>query len=318
MQMLIRHLVAGALDWTGCGQLMARWLAKRYGGYIICYHDISENRFVEQIEALQPDRPVSLDELIARHRAGRSTAGMFAITFDDGFHDTISTVCPIARRQGWPVTIYLPTGFVNHGSLLPMRIRNLQQRLPDTIVELGGESIDLSSHDKRQQTFERLITGLHTSRGDLVEAIVTGIEEHAAGHGLLSAEEIDASVKPVSWKMVEQLSACDEIDFESHGVSHDPVVALSVTELEQELIASKQEIARHTGREVKHFCYPFGGTVSIGDQAPAIVARHYQTAVTLCRGRLAGSDLYRLPRVPLYQRDTGRIAMLKVVTATGG
>jgi peptidoglycan/xylan/chitin deacetylase (PgdA/CDA1 family) len=96
------------------------------------------------------------------------------------------------------------------------------------------------------------------------------------------------------------------VSFESHGISHTAVAALGDEELEHELTASQRTIAEHTGKPCRHFCYPYGGSASIGIIAPARVARHYRSATTMARGRLGRHSLTLLPRVPIYPRVTRR------------
>ena len=50
-------------------------------------------------------------------------------------------------------------------------------------------------------------------------------------------------------------------------------------------------------------------------RAPELVAKHFKSAVTMLRGRIAGQNPHLLPRIPLYDRDTPSIARLKVLTA---
>ena len=51
-----------------------------FGGYILAFHDLPGERFRDLIDALAPDEPVHLSELIDRLRRGQPTRGIFAIT----------------------------------------------------------------------------------------------------------------------------------------------------------------------------------------------------------------------------------------------
>jgi peptidoglycan/xylan/chitin deacetylase (PgdA/CDA1 family) len=98
-------------------------------------------------------------------------------------------------------------------------------------------------------------------------------------------------------------------------VSHTALAALPPSALDQELAASRHAIAAHTGRPCRHFCYPYGGSSSIGTAAPVAVARHYRSATTMARGRLQRHALELLPRVPVYPHDDADLVRLKILTA---
>jgi peptidoglycan/xylan/chitin deacetylase (PgdA/CDA1 family) len=131
----------------------------------------------------------------------------------------------------------------------------------------------------------------------------------------VSTEGERAAFSPITWDEVEVLARSELIDFESHGVSHAALAGLDAAELEFELAASRAAISQRTGKRCRHFCYPFGGDESIGRIAPSVVARYYDSAATMNRGRLTEGNPYRLPRIPLYCGDTPGLAQLKVVTA---
>jgi peptidoglycan/xylan/chitin deacetylase (PgdA/CDA1 family) len=63
----------------------------------------------------------------------------------------------------------------------------------------------------------------------------------------------------ITWAEVATLARDPVVSFESHGVTHTAVAALSRDEREHELVASQRAIAERTGRACRHFCYPYGG-----------------------------------------------------------
>jgi hypothetical protein len=139
------------------------------------------------------------------------------------------------------------------------------------------------------------------------------LREYAAAAGWLAGQS-RTPPSPIGVGELIALGRHPEITFESHGVTHTAVCALSPAELDEELGSSRARIAEWTGRAARHFCYPFGGPESIGTQAPLAVARQYESGVTMSRGRLGGRDPALLPRIPLYPRDTADVARLKVLT----
>ena len=82
-----------------------------------------------------------------------------------------------------------------------------------------------------------------------------------------------------------------------------------------EIAGCKRDLEGVLGAEVRHFCYPYGGSTSIGAVAPVQVERYYRSATTMARGRLGHHGLALLPRVPVYPHDDAALVRLKVLTA---
>ena len=119
--------------------------------------------------------------------------------------------------------------------------------------------------------------------------------------------------QPISWNEVEELSKNPIISFQSHGITHTAVKSLNEAEIKHEMIKSKKIIEDHTGQQVHSFCYPYGNENVIGEIAPVIASKYYESAVTLMRGRLKHSDPFYLPRIDLYSCDTPSVSRLKVL-----
>ncbi|MBZ0112987.1 MAG: polysaccharide deacetylase family protein [Thermoanaerobaculia bacterium] len=311
----IRNTVANGLEMTPVGRL-CRWTASRlFGGFILAFHRSSGRALTEQVEALRPSRVIALDEMVSRLKSGRSTSGLLAITVDDGYAATVEEYCQIARERQWPMTFYLPTAYLERGSLPFLMIANLQRVCPPTEVRLGGRDFCLVSEKARTEFFAGLIQRMYTAREADYMPLVEGLASHLIDNGLVPESSVYDVEPPVAWADVERWAREPTVSFQSHGVSHQAVVSLQADELHDELVRSKEVIEEHTNNPVAHFCYPYGGPESIGQNAPKIVSEVFSSSVTMSRGRLRGSDPFLLPRVPLYEQDTGNVACLKVLTA---
>jgi len=310
-----RRLAARTVGARGVHRLLREPLGRWRGGYVLAYHNLPASRLVEQVEALAPDRPVALDELVERHGRGASTHGLFAITFDDGVAETVREIAAVASERQWPVTFYLPTAYLDAPGGMPFQwLRAIERHAPARKLELGDQSVDFSAPGALRAFAKELTRVMYTrpwaEYGPRLRALATALVER----GLVAAEEL-APPPAIAWTEVERLARDPILSFESHGVSHTAVAALDPDALERELVASQRAIAEHTGRACRHFCYPYGGAASIGDVAPARVARHYRSATTMSRGRLARHPLALLPRVPMYPHDDAALARLKILTA---
>ncbi len=294
-------------------------LGRLFGGYVLAYHDLPAARFVEQIEALRPARPVPLGEIVARVREGKSTRGLFAITFDDGVGETVRAIATAAEARGWPVTFYLPTAYLDaedlggEGCGLPFqRWQRMEPFLPPCVLDLPSGPLDLSTAARRKRFSDGMYQALYARREETFVPLLEELRAVLLEERLATAEALRPPAA-LTWAEVERLSRNPLLRFESHGVSHQAVSALTPDEVEGELLQSRDRIREHTGRACRHFCYPYGTEASIGPAAVRLVAEHFDSGVTMQRGRLGRHAPALLPRIPLYPWDTGATARLKTL-----
>jgi peptidoglycan/xylan/chitin deacetylase (PgdA/CDA1 family) len=313
--MTVRRAVARAVSASGGYRALGGAMGRLRGGFVLAYHNLPAARFIEQIAALAPSQPVTLDELVERHAHGSSTADLFAITFDDGVGDTVREIAGVAATRQWPVSFYLPTAYLDAPGGMPFQwLRAIERHAPSLELEVAGETLDFTAPEAVRAFAKRMTRLMYTQPwaeyGPRLRAITAALVER----GLVAAEVLTPPAA-ITWEEVTTLARNPLVSFESHGVTHTAVAALSPDEREQELVASQRAIAARTGRACRHFCYPYGGPASIGDVAPADVARHYRSATTMSRGRLGRHTLALLPRIPVYPHDDADLVRLKVLTA---
>lgn len=107
-------------------------------------------------------------------------------------------------------------------------------------------------------------------------------------------------LKLLSWSQVKVMSDAG-IVFGSHSLAHFQLTRCNNTRLQAEVVDSKKIIEDHIGREVKHFCYPFGNH----DQRveDAVRGAGYDSACTTDKGAvLPGANPWRLPRLTVGKR----------------
>lgn len=311
-------IVSSSLDKVGVGgrpvSLIRKIYGKFSGGYILAYHTISMEQFVEQIESLYPDKPIPLSELLERHKNHYSTSGLFAITFDDVYRDTVLDVFRLAIDRNLPVTFYLPTDYLNGKPMPSLILENLTKKVPGVVMPLSGIEYDLTQPKMKERFFRNLRKRMYQQKESIYYPLIEEIIEFNLRHGFLREEDIFDVRQPISWEHVAEYSKYEYLSFESHGISHQAVSSLSESELEFELYQSKKQISNYSNRDVNHYCYPYGGNESIGRLAPQIVSRYFISAVTMNRGRLNKCNHYLLPRIPLYQKDNGILTNIKLFT----
>ena len=215
--------------------------------------------------------------------------------------------------MGWPVTFYVPTGYVDGGILPYQKVEFIDQYLPIGNYLIPNNSKDIQNKKlNKQQLILSLTNLIYTEHFKVVNKILDYFIEQISDkekNNLLYEEY----PKPIAWEEIEKLSKNPIISFQSHGVTHTAVSSLSENEIEDEMIKSKEIIEQHTERKVHSFCYPYGAEKSIGAYAPKIAAKHYNSAVTLMRGRLKKNNPFYLPRIDLYNGDSPGFVRLKLI-----
>jgi peptidoglycan/xylan/chitin deacetylase (PgdA/CDA1 family) len=86
------------------------------------------------------------------------------------------------------------------------------------------------------------------------------------------------------------------VEIGSHTLTHPNLTTVDDAALDREVGGARAALRETTGREVAHFCYPFG---EHDERTRAAVRRAgYRTAVTTERGRARpGADAHALPRL---------------------
>lgn len=282
-------------------------------GFVIALHDMPPARLAELVEGLRPARPIPLAELVERKKAGRSNAGLFAITVDDGVGDNVRGLVGLLRACQWPATFYLPTRYMDTGDPMPFQWWfRLQPLLPRRKLDLPSGAIDLSrpgAIGKLSRTVEAM---WYSKRMECYLPLTMDLVDVVARETGLSREQL-RSPAPVSWAEVEQLSRDSLFRFESHGVTHAAMSGLSEEELAFEMRHSRHTIEEHTGRPCRHLCYPFGSPLAIGTLAPRLAPRFFDSAVTMTLGSIDHADPWLLPRIPLYPKNSLLFARFKFI-----
>lgn len=287
-------------------------------GFVIALHEIPPARLSRLIDGLR-GRPVPLCELVERKKAGKCTAGLFAITVDDGIGYNVRALAQLFQARQWPATFYLPTEYLDTGKPMPFQLWwRLKPLLPRKKLQLSSGVLDLSPPGAIDAISRKIERMWYCERRESYLPLTLELAEAVS-------REIDVPITafdepaPISWNEVTQLSRETLFQFESHGVSHSAVSSLTQEELVFEMLHSREIIEEHTGRPCRHFCYPFGSPEAIGaTTAPELARRFYDSAVTMSRGSVEDADPWLLPRIALYPKTSVLTARTKVLLSAAG
>jgi len=87
-------------------------------GHPYFWINTSPKRFAEHMKYLHENNyeVISLSEAvdIINHNTQHSTLNTVVLTFDDGYRDFYTTASSILSKYGFPVTVFLPTSYINN------------------------------------------------------------------------------------------------------------------------------------------------------------------------------------------------------------
>jgi len=286
---------------------------RRRGGVILAYHHISGPALERQLELLARWYTlVSLDEFVHRHSQGRTTSGLLVITFDDGFADEVEAGAALAVSRNWPMTFYLPTGYILSGRpYWFIRLAALMQAAPSGSYRIGEHSFEVGGDLSREMTRRRIARGLFGRPSEEIESFLDRLDET-----LFPSWKVKPDLgipAPISAKRIAELARQEEISFQAHSVSHPYLAILPEVQILQEMEKSRNDVEAMTDRPVQHFCYPYGTLESIGSRAPELARRLFASAATSVRARCRpGADRALLPRITMHEHYTPGMTSLKV------
>lgn len=114
----------------------------------------------------------------------------------------------------------------------------------------------------------------------------------------------DGRSTPLGWWQVEEMLASGLLTVGVHTHRHPDLRLLPPTEVEADLAASDELVARRLGVEARHFAYPWGYWSPEADQ---VVRERYATAVLGRPGAVDdAADRYLIPRIPVQASDGRR------------
>lgn len=226
---------------------------------------------------------VTLDAALARLATPRP--GRFVcLTFDDGYRDNLDALLPILEARRVPATIYIAPGLIDGSAALWWyALDEIITREPSLRLPLPAETL-LPSGDAaaKQRAFESLaqvmISTPAETRDGLLAALATRYGMDAPG---LAARHM------MDWAMLRRLAASPCIEIGAHTLTHPPLATLAPEAAAAEMAGSRARLERETGREVRHFAFPYGVPGTIGERELGLAAElGFRTAVTTTPGNL--------------------------------
>jgi peptidoglycan/xylan/chitin deacetylase (PgdA/CDA1 family) len=298
----------------------SRWLQARIlgGALILGYHRVADvtqdvyeicvtpRHFAEQMEALSKvARPVGLRELVECLKSGSVPPKAVAVTFDDGYVDSLYEAKPILERYAVPATIFVCTGYAGKEfwwDELDRLVKSSQAELGALRLEVGKKPFlshqlngslkaGLESRGRFRQALYHFLLALDA---DEQEQAMASIRNWS---GVVSNE---MAARTMTHNELVQLAVGRLIDIGAHTRFHPMLPWLPLERQREEIVSSKYELEGILGRKVDGFAYPNGRAT---DDAKRIVreAGFTHACTSLQDVVRPASDLHELTR--FWQKD---------------
>jgi peptidoglycan/xylan/chitin deacetylase (PgdA/CDA1 family) len=250
---------------------IARYLT-RDGLRIICYHGVAvaeeykyrsrlfvrKELFRRRIEYLQRRRyPIlPLGEGVEALAQGRLPPCATVITMDDGWEGVYSVALPIIKELGIPVTLYVPTFYVEHQMpVFTVTLSYLFWQTKAGRVELPRRLgiFDLSSKAEQAEAAAQQL-GVSLPAADRLRFLKEMAEALDVSFADIERQHL---FRALDEHQLRQLADAG-IDIQLHSHRHEWSIDDSRATVESEITENRKFLQKIVTHPLEHFCYPSG------------------------------------------------------------
>jgi peptidoglycan/xylan/chitin deacetylase (PgdA/CDA1 family) len=302
------------------------------GGAILLYHRIADHSpdvhglcvtpeaFAAQMRLLREEfHPVSLEALVEAARSGAIPERSVAVSFDDGYLDSLRVASPVLQQEGIPATFFVNTDRVEvpHETWNDTLERIFLAEGPvlaELSIVLEGERLVLPTGTARERRetfwalFRRGFGATASGRAALVAAVEQWRQEAQPcrdSHRLMTGEEI------------VQLSRRPGHTVGAHTTHHLLLPAHPHPIQEQEISENRVWLEAKLAVPVGGFAYPYGAM----DSGVVELVRRlgFSYAVTVEEGLvLPGADPFLLRRLEIKPEQAFQAKLERAFTVSAG
>jgi len=243
---------------------------------------------------------VSLDDAVQRLK--QDDDRRFAcFTFDDGYRDVAEHALPLFKRRSLPLTLYLPTDYLDgKGELWWLALEQVIARADE--IELCRDGalwrLNTATVPDKVRAFDEIYWWLRAVDEATQRRVVRVLAER---YDVDMAADCRRLV--MGWDEVRTLAADPLVTLGAHTKGHFAVAKLSDERAWDEMVGGADRLERELGRRPAHFSFPYGDPGSAGPCDFALARQAgFKTAVTTRKGMVFDEHrrhLTALPRVSL-------------------
>ena len=287
-------------------------LVRPVGAVILMYHSVAGADAAEWIDPASRTAPAEFErqmEFLAARRAvvsmhsvaqavrGRVElpTGAVAITFDDGYLDTLTHAAPVLARLKLPATLFLPTAYID--SAEPQWIDRAYTAFRSRTshrLDLPGvldEPADVSSQFTLGRAYARLCGALLSAgKSDRSEIL----------------ERVEGQLRPtarpdrttMNWDDAARLRRQYPLfSIGGHTLTHRDLSACNAREAGDEITGCLERIEAVIGERPVHFSFPYGRSSEVSRHAARAAGLEVAVASGSVPRARPGSDPFRLSRI---------------------
>jgi peptidoglycan/xylan/chitin deacetylase (PgdA/CDA1 family) len=338
IRMSSRHLVASRLPI----RLRPVLSAQAPGGLILTYHRVGSPQIDPQRLSVTPAHfadhlallrrhlhVVSLRELVRRLSAGQTVSRMVAVTFDDGYADTLYAAKPLLAQNDIPATVFVVSDHVDGASefwwddldKLLLQFGTVPHTLRIRVGRrcyswyLGDDACWDQAAFERHRDWDLTRAFTPTKRHHVYRALsmllkTVGQRERSAVLEQLRAwAGKDGAARPshrtLSAGETLALMAGDLIEIGAHSATHPLLSSLPMAQQKLEVERCKERLQALLGRPVTTFAYPYGALSDYqAGTVKAVQAAGFTIACTTMQDVVRpGGDRFQLPRFTVRNWD---------------
>jgi len=228
------------------------------------------------------------------------------ICFDDGYADNYTNALPILNLYNIPATFFIAVGFLDGGRMWNDSIIEAIRATKTDVIDLGDLGLPcypIASNADKQQAVISIIQNLKYLKHDDRLAQVRRITEQLA-----------VALPSNLMMTTKQLQECFHrgIEVGAHTVNHMILSHLSIAEAEQEIVQSRDQLAKSLNTDIKFFAYPNGKAKLDYSKAhiTAVKKAGFIAAFTTeWGGAQKHHDIYQLPRIAPWDATPFRFSL---------
>ena len=195
--------------------------------------------------------PVGLAEGLALQEKGVLPERSIAITIDDGYLDSYTTIFPLLKKHNLTATFFISTSGISQGYLWDELVSSAIMQLPSTVESFNylDNSYSISTYNERIQCVKLISTLIKynesTKRKVLIEQLFDQIGKPHLAHQFLTEQQI------------EILSEAN-MGIGAHTVNHPILACEDLLTAKTEIIQSKLYLEKITSKPIDFLAYPNG------------------------------------------------------------
>jgi peptidoglycan/xylan/chitin deacetylase (PgdA/CDA1 family) len=299
----------------------ARRSTHRHGrGVVLLYHRIDDRPdvhdlsvpeilFEQQLSWLTRECHVlPLEELLSGARHGLPDRAV-ALTFDDGYVDTLDKALPVLERLGVPATVFATTQWLDAPGEYWWdaleRALILNDSPASLTIQLDGGPVTFATGTPDERR------GAHTRLHDrLVHASLVERDRVMGEIGAWCGLAPDSCRRPLLRDELRRLASSPVVSIGAHTVHHLALPDQDSHRQAREVVDSMRGLERVIGRRVDVFAHPYGAV----DRVTANLARETCRWAAGCQGTSLGCsfDAANFPRIEVKRWEAesliGRLA----------